>query len=341
MHARFQKYRLNFKQSAGTSRGFLNSKDTYFLILEDEEDKGIGETGWFKGLSFDDVPDYEDKLDWVCRNIQLGLAELLPELQSYPSIQFGLEQAFLDLKSQNHLLFDTAFTRGEKGIPINGLIWMGEEKFMREQLFEKSQAFRCVKLKIGTNWSTEKEILKDIRKQYSAKDLEIRVDANGGFSYEEVLSVLSFLAKLEIHSIEQPIEAGQIKKMANLCKQNILPIALDEELIGRIEKKSELLDEIQPQYLIIKPSLVGGFKGSEEWISLAEKRNIPWWITSALESNIGLSAIAQFTSSFDLQRPQGLGTGSLFSNNIPSPLKVKGDELHYNPSQAWELNRLN
>ncbi|PKP29320.1 MAG: o-succinylbenzoate synthase [Bacteroidetes bacterium HGW-Bacteroidetes-18] len=342
MNAFYQKYFLNFKQASGTSRGVLRTKETFFLIMVDGDQIGYGECAVFKGLSFDDGSDYESKLTWLCENINRNLNELLQELIEFPSIQFGLEQAFLSLKSENPFeLFPSKFTESKDSIKINGLIWMGTEAFMREQIREKLDAgFSTLKLKIGAiDFETEISLLKSIRKEFSSEEIEIRVDANGGFLPSEALEKLKRLSELNLHSIEQPIKQGQIVEMASLCATTPLPIALDEELIGvfDVTKKQEILQTIKPQFIILKPSLVGGFKGSAEWIQLAETQNIGWWITSALESNIGLNAIAQWTYTLKNNLPQGLGTGSLFTNNFESPLEVKGENLHYNNKIKWNV----
>lgn len=340
--ANYKKYILNFKNPSGTSRGILKTKETWFIILTKNGKIGVGETGLFRGLSIDDISNYEDKLIWVCKNIDLGLKNLLKSLYEFPSIQFGLEQAFLSLNSQDRFeLFPSRFTRGEKSIPINGLIWMGEKGFMNNQIKEKLKAgFSCIKMKIGAiDFDTEIELLKSIRKEFSSKEIELRVDANGAFNTKNALEKLKILSELEIHSIEQPIRQGQHNDMAELCAKTPLPIALDEELIGVFssEEKKKLLKMIQPQYIILKPSLVGGFAGTREWINLANETSCGWWITSALESNVGLNAIAQFTDTLQSDLPQGLGTGGLFTNNFVSPLEVNNGTLQYNPKQNWNF----
>ncbi|WP_299051578.1 o-succinylbenzoate synthase [uncultured Polaribacter sp.] len=343
--ATYKKYILNFKNPSGTSRGVLKTKETWFIILKENEKIGVGETGLFRGLSIDDVTGYEEKLKWVCLNIHLGLKKLLEELLQFPSIQFGLEQAFLSVKGKTPFdLFPSKFSNGESSIPINGLVWMGDTSFMKKQIREKLAAgFSCIKMKIGAiDFEAEINLLQAIRKEFASKEIELRVDANGAFHPDEALEKLKRLSALEIHSIEQPIQQGQIHKMAALCSQTPIPIALDEELIGvftSIEKKN-IIDTINPQYIILKPSLVGGFAGSKEWITLAEENNVGWWITSALESNVGLNAIAQFTYTLQSNLPQGLGTGSLFTNNFTSPLKVKKGTLQYNPKLNWNFNIL-
>ena len=266
--ASYKKYVLNFKNPSGTSRGILRTKETWFLVLEQKGKVGYGETGLFRGLSIDDVPNYEEKLSWVCKNINLGVKKLLIETVCFPSIQFSLEQAFLSLKSNNPFeLFPSKVTKSNASIPINGLIWMGDKSFMKSQILEKLKAgFSCIKMKIGAiNFDTEVSLLKYIRKEFSASDVELRVDANGAFSPNEALDKLQVLSALNLHSIEQPISQGQIKEMAELCLKSPLPIALDEELIGVFSsvKKREIIKTIKPHYIILKPSLVGGFSGTK------------------------------------------------------------------------------
>jgi len=341
--ANYKKYILNFKNPSGTSRGILKTKETWFFILEENDKLGIGETGLFRGLSIDDVYNYENKLMWVCTNISRGLDFLLKELCEFPSIQFGLEQAFLSLRSEtSFVLFPSLFTEGKKVIPINGLVWMGDKEFMKSQIKEKlNTGFSCIKMKIGAiDFETEIELLRTIRKEFSSQEIELRVDANGAFNSKNALEKLKKLSELEIHSIEQPIKQGQVYEMAALCSKSPLPIALDEELIGvfSFQEKKKLLATIKPQYIILKPSLIGGFVGSTEWINLAQQNNCGWWITSALESNIGLNAIAQFVHTLKSNLPQGLGTGSLFTNNFRSPLAINNGTLQYHPEKSWNFN---
>ena len=330
--AKFYPYTLNFKRPSGTSRGVLNTKETYFIEVFEDDKKGIGECALFRGLSFDDDDDYEAALEWTCRNINLSIDDLREELVNHPSIIFGVEQALLNLQHQNEFYFPSEFTEGKDSIKINGLIWMGTSDYMKEQLEEKlSKGFSCIKLKIGVDWNAEKQILKSLREQFPKDKIELRVDANGAFSPEQAKIVLQELAELHIHSIEQPIQAGNWKAMAELCHSTPTPIALDEELIGVLnyESKKTLIKEINPQYIILKPALVGGFSGSDEWIQLAEQNNIGWWITSALESNIGLNAIAQYTYTKNNPMPQGLGTGGLFTNNFETNLHLEGERLWF------------
>ncbi|WP_313598390.1 o-succinylbenzoate synthase [Epilithonimonas vandammei] len=330
--AKYYPYTLNFKRPSGTSRGVLNTKETYFIEVFEDDKKGIGECALFRGLSFDDDDDYEAALEWTCRNINLSIDDLREELVNHPSIIFGVEQALLNLQHQNEFYFPSEFTEGKDSIKINGLIWMGTSDYMKEQLEEKlSKGFSCIKLKIGVDWNAEKQILKSLREQFPKDKIELRVDANGAFSPEQAKIVLQELAELHIHSIEQPIQAGNWKAMAELCHSTPTPIALDEELIGVLnyESKKTLIKEIKPQYIILKPALVGGFSGSDEWIQLAEQNNIGWWITSALESNIGLNAIAQYTYTKNNPMPQGLGTGGLFTNNFETNLHLEGERLWF------------
>lgn len=343
MIASYHKYILNFKKPSGTSRGMLETKETWFIIINENEKTGIGECGILRGLSIDDRYDYEATLRWACQNIRLGLDVLLHKLQEFPSIQFGLEMAFKSLESKSPFeLFPSEFTKGNDSIPINGLIWMGDEAFMKQQIKEKIEnGFKCIKLKIGAiDFHTELNLLKLIRNEFSSKDIELRVDANGAFTSNRALEKLKRLSELELHSIEQPIKAGQWQEMSKLCEQTPLPIALDEELIGifDIPQKVELLATIKPQYIILKPSFIGGFKGTTEWIKLAKESNISWWMTSALESNVGLNAIAQWTYNLQNDNFQGLGTGALYANNFSSPLIVKNGTLRYDNSIHWDFN---
>lgn len=343
MKASYLKYILDFKRASGTSRGVLTQKETWFIILEKDGKKGIGECGILRSLSIDDRPDYEEKLKWTCDNIHLGEKKLWDALIEFPSIQFGVEIAFQSLRSENpYLLFPSLFTEGKEEIVINGLVWMGEESYMKQQIEEKlEQGFNCIKLKIGAiDFKKELDLLAFIRQHFSPEQIEIRVDANGAFTDDNALDKLQQLNKYQLHSIEQPIKQGQFVTMAELCKITPLPIALDEELIGVFgyENKKQLLEKIRPQYIILKPSLVGGIKGSKEWIDLAESMNIDWWITSALESNIGLNAIAQWAYLQNNPMPQGLGTGALYTNNFDSPLEVRNGKLSYNPNIEWKVN---
>ena len=324
---------LHFKQPAGTSRGVYTTRRVWYLHLTSDSQpgrEGIGECAPLPNLSCDDLPHYEQLLSSLCQEAaQSGID--YERLRPYPSILFGLETAFRHFERGTASLWDTPFSRGEQGIPINGLIWMGSYTHMLAQIEAKMQAgFRCIKLKIGAiHFEEELSLLKIIRRHFSAKEIELRVDANGAFSPAEALEKLKRLSELDLHSIEQPIRAGQWDSMARLSQLSPLPIALDEELIGVHSKsrKKELLETIHPQYIILKPSLHGGLRGSQEWIAAASQLGIGWWITSALESNIGLNAIAQWCATLHNPLPQGLGTGALFTDNIPMPLEVRGDEL--------------
>lgn len=343
MKATYHKYTLHFKQPSGTSRGVLTDKETWFIVLEKDGKKGIGECGILRGLSADDRSDYEEKLQWVCQNIHLGEAKLWEEMIEFPSIQFGIEMAFLSLKSENpFVLFPSKFTSGQKSIVINGLVWMGDEAFMKRQVEEKiALGFTCIKMKIGAiDFDKEIELLRFIRQNFDAETIEVRVDANGAFNENEALDKINQITGFELHSIEQPIQKNNTDMMSVLCKSTNLPIALDEELIGVFltEDKEALLQKIKPQYIILKPSFIGGFRGTLEWISIAEKLNIGWWITSALESNIGLNAIAQFTFLQNNLMPQGLGTGSLYTNNFDCPLEVSQGQLWHRDDVNWKIN---
>ena len=343
MKASYHQYMLDFKRPSGTSRGILTQKETWFLILEHNGKMGVGECGLLRGLSIDDRPDYEEKLNWVCKNIHLGAVLLWNKTIEFPSIQFGIETAFKSLESNNPFdLFPSDFTNSKASILINGLVWMGDEAFMKQQIQEKiEQGFKCIKLKIGAiNFDKELAILRSIRDDFSPDEMEIRVDANGAFSLDSALDKLHQLTEFKLHSIEQPIAKNNTDMMAELCKKTPFPIALDEELIGvfSAQEKQDLLMKIQPQFIILKPSFVGGFRGTNEWIEIAENLNIGWWITSALESNIGLNAIAQWTYLQNNKMPQGLGTGALYTNNFECPLKVENGNLWYDKNVKWDFD---
>ena len=327
---------LHFKQPAGTSRGIYNTRKVWYIEISSMENpsiKGIGECAPLPNLSCDDVPQYEEVLQQACSRVAREGNIPTESLRNYPSILFGLETALRHYETGSLALWDTPFSRGEAGIPINGLIWMGNFEEMYRQIEAKMEAgYRCIKLKIGAiDFDAELTLLKHIRSRFSVKDIELRVDANGAFSPAEAMHKLDALSKLDLHSIEQPIRAGQWEEMARLTARTPLPIALDEELIGHNipEIKKELLSAIRPQYIILKPSLHGGICGSNEWIAEAEKQNIGWWVTSALESNIGLNAIAQWCATLHNALPQGLGTGQLFTDNIDLPLEIRKDCLWF------------
>jgi o-succinylbenzoate synthase len=345
---------LKFRFEAGTSRGAFSEKETWFIKVFSENESlvfGLGEASPLKGLSEDYSTDYQGVLLDTLKQIEaLDIPESQAEILTFvsehisadlPSIRFGLETALLDLINGGaHKIFDTDFYHGSYRMPINGLIWMGDEAFMQQQIEEKLKAgFDTIKMKVGAiNFDQELELLARIRKEYSAIDITLRVDANGAFTAEDAADKLEQLAALELHSIEQPIKTGQHQVMAELCASGILPIALDEELIGvhDYSAKEALLKSIKPQYIILKPSLVGGIKSCQEWIAIAESLNIGWWMTSMLESNVGLNAIAQFTSQYTPTLPQGLGTGGLYHNNIDSPLEIRKGELLYNSPKDWD-----
>lgn len=326
---------LHFKQPAGTSRGVYTTRKMWLVSLSDGNRTGVGECAPLPDLSCDALPDelYVSKLNVFCRDLcETGEIDV-EALRDYPSMLFGLETALLNLRNGGKL-FDTAFSRGEEGIPINGLVWMGNYDEMLQRMEEKlEKGFRCVKLKIGAiDFEQELDLIKRIRNRFSFHEVELRLDANGAFKYEEALYKLELLSQYAIHSIEQPIRQGQWAYMAELCRESPLPIALDEELIGvnDPEMKAHMLNIIKPRYIILKPSLHGGMAGCREWIDAAREQGIGSWITSALESNIGLNAIAQFASIVygpQITMPQGLGTGQLFTDNIPMPLEIRGDML--------------
>lgn len=347
---------LQFRFEAGTSRGVLTEKKIFLIKAfqkDNQQSIGWGEAAPLVKLSIDDIPDFETHLDNLCKNLSgtslsPDEASILDWVTSHipaflPSIRFAFETALLDLLHDGEkMVFDTEFFRQGQSIPINGLIWMGTKDFMLEQIDNKlADGYSCIKMKIGAiDFDQECDLIAYIRRKYDSSKITLRVDANGAFSQEDALQKLNTLASFDLHSIEQPIRQGQIDLMAELCIRTQLPIALDEELIGidGYQEKKALLKRIKPQFIIIKPTLVGGIAASREWISLAEDLGISWWVTSALESNIGLNAIAQFTSTYPVTMPQGLGTGQLYENNFDSPLTIAKGYLEYNlQKSAWKI----
>jgi o-succinylbenzoate synthase len=356
MTASVHPYRLQFKKPVLTSRGSMDYKNGYYIIVENNGIRGIGECSYIEGLSIDRLDTFEKQLTDICSNID-KISDLYYEdssiphhlISEYPSIAFGLETALMDLRNggKRLIIADSKFYQGNQDIPINGLIWMGDDDFMQQQIAEKlTDGFRCIKIKVGAiDFKEECRLIENIRKQYDASQIEIRLDANGGFNEQNVRERLKILSQYTIHSIEQPVKPQQYLLMRSLCMDNIIPVALDEELIGtdRTDFRIKLLETIRPQYIILKPSLLGGLAPCDEWIGIAEKLNVGWWATSALESNIGLNAIAQWAASAvsastltgTRSMYQGLGTGSLYVNNIASPLYIEAGHLKYNPAQKW------
>jgi o-succinylbenzoate synthase len=347
LKASYTVYTLQFKVPSGTSRGILTEKKSWYIFLrndEEEEITGIGECSPLKGLSPDDHPGFEPRLRDVC-DCPLRYVTDPDALADYPSIRFGLETALLDLQGKGRrILFPSSFTRGESSISINGLVWMGELAYMKKQVEQKiSAGFDCLKIKIGAiDFDEELELLKFIRKDLSREDILIRLDANGSFQPDTALEKLKRLSEYDIHSVEQPLPRGRWEEMADLCSKSPVPVALDEELIGihDMTEKRMLIENIRPSYLVIKPGLLGGYRQAEEWISLSAGQGMGYWITSALESNIGLNAIAQWSHRLGGELHQGLGTGQLYLNNIPSPLRVTKGHLSYDPYGTWDLKNL-
>jgi len=334
MKASWTKRTLNLKQPAGTSRGVIKSRDVWYITLCENGITGIGECAPLRGLSLDNFDQIESKLEEVCANPKLFINDL-SSLKDFPSIRFGLEMACFDLKNGGGQNYYGSFD----SIEINGLIWMGNPDFMMGQVEQKlDEGWTCIKLKIGAlDFDSELDILRSIRSRFSRDELELRVDINGAFTENDVREKLNRLAEFDLHSIEQPIQPGQWDLLAELCESSPIPIALDEELIPLINdaERIEMLENVNPQYLVLKPSLLGGFSETKKWIRMAKERNIGWWITSALESNIGLNAIAQWTAKMKPDGFQGLGTGQLFTNNIPSPLTVKSGKISIDQSKIW------
>lgn len=341
--ASYTAHPLIFVRPAGTSRGVLRQKPCWFIQISREGVRGIGEVSVIPGLSLEDPNECEIQIDHICKLIGRGEMDPGQYFPSMPGIQFALESAMMDLeRGGKRMLFPSEFTLGNAGICTNGLIWMGTREFMISQVREKIKlGFSVLKLKVGAlDLQEELQILRWIRSEFDSSDLEIRLDANGAWEAEEAGDRLELFAGFHIHSIEQPIAAGQVEAMAKLCLNPAIPVALDEEVIGvsGLEEKRALLELIKPAYLILKPGLLGGFAMTGEWIRLAEEMKIGWWITSALESNIGLNAIAQWTWQLGVSMPQGLGTGALYTNNIPSPLQMSGEQLWYRPEKGWDLS---
>lgn len=349
-------YELFFKFEAGTSRGVLTSKTSYFIIIEKDGSKGIGEAGPLPGLSIDFLPDLEFQINTIIQEIaSVSLPQTEKHIADFiktyipvhlPSVVFAFETALNELLNKKQgLIFKNDFSINEKPILINGLVWMGNKDFMLKQVEEKLKTgYSCIKLKIGAiDFDTECAILSSVRDRFSKDDITLRVDANGAFNPSDALYKLDRLAKYDIHSIEQPIKQGQTEEMASLCRKTPIAIALDEELIGIHSKdmKAQLLDDINPQYIILKPTLVGGVSATDEWITLSEQRGIDWWMTSALESNVGLNAVSQLTAQYLNPLPQGLGTGQLYTNNLISPLALEKESLYYKQSGAkWDTTTL-
>lgn len=303
------------------------------------------------------------QLSGDARNLdtQVPIQDLLCDVDPWLSaIRFALETVYqqwsqcVALDQQHHSserstssweLWPNAFSAGSEGITINGLIWMGNFEQMSARITAKlEQGYHCVKLKIGAiDFERELDLLSQIRERFTKEQLELRVDANGAFKPHEAMRKLELLSAFDLHSIEQPIKAGQWSALRELCESSPLPIALDEELIGvkRREDRQRLLDAIYPQYIVLKPTLHGGLCGTLEWIEEAQQRDIGYWLTSALESNVGLNALSQWLAQYEHPLPQGLGTGQLYTNNLPIPLSLKGDQLWLNamsPSQACDLS---
>ena len=344
LQARYAPYRLQFKEPSGTSRGVMTYKDCYLLQLRDDthpERVGWGECALFRGLGSDDRPEYEQVLADACSKVGvMPFEEVLQQLAGWTSIRFGFETAWQELNGWPD--YPSRFDAGEQPITINGLVWMGDKETMLRRMEEKLQAgFRCVKLKIGAiDFDAELDLLRVVRSRFSRNEIELRVDANGAFAPAEAMRKLEALARYDLHSIEQPIKAGQWAEMAQLCASTPIPIALDEELVAcsqvTPELTAQLLDAIKPQYIVLKPSLTGALTGTDRWIKAATERGIGWWITSALESNVGLAAIAHYTASLHTTMPQGLGTGALYTNNILSPLRQVGEVLTNDVQGEWQ-----
>lgn len=346
LRARWIERTLTPNFELGTSKGTITARTMWYLIAWDSERseiQGIGEAALFPGHSKEYPADVKVKLIELCERTDNWIQRLAADLVDVPSVRFAVEQCMRDLEAGGtKTLFPSDFTLGRKAIPINGLVWMGDKATMKQRISEQIDGgYTTVKMKIGAiGFEDELELLRAIRKEYTAKDLTLRVDANGAFSVKDAPGVLKRLAELDVHSIEQPVPPGLYEVMAELCADTPIPIVLDEDLIGlnTRDAKEDLLDNVKPQYIVIKPSLVGGWAATQEWIDLAKARGIDWWITSALESSIGLNAIAQYTATLNVTMAQGLGTGKVYANNIPSPLFAEQGFLKYRPEEAWDLS---
>ena len=336
-------YTFSFRIPAGTSRGVMHERKSVFVKaqpLNEIEKTFWGEIAPLPGLS----PDLLDNALQPEHLLQKLKNEALYEPESfngYPAFQFAIESILLQIQSgKPHILFENKFSKGQSSIPINGLVWMGEKDFLIQQIENLiERGFNAIKLKIShQSFEKDVEVLRFIRTGYSSDKIEIRVDANGSFPLEKAETYLHTLAELEVHSIEQPIATRQWKDLQRLCELTPIKIALDEELIGL--NHFEILEEVRPQCIILKPSLHGGLCKCLHWLKRAEKSSIQWWITSALESNIGLNAIAQFTAEHSIGQLHGLGTGQLFTQNIPSPLTLESQYMHYQTSKSWDTSLL-
>ncbi len=344
LKASYSRYVLRFINPATTSRSTMTVKETFFVKVWDStrpDIAGIGECGLFRGLSADDTRAFETILAQACRDIDHLDVAAVPA----SAVRMGIETALLDLDNGGRgVIYDTDWTAGRRRIAINGLVWMGNRQEMAARIAEKIEAgFRCVKLKIGgIDFESELGLIEMIRRQFSTDSLELRLDANGAFTPDNAMARLDRLAPMGIHSIEQPIRKGQWQAMARICRESPIPIALDEELIGLTDdaEKARLLDTIKPAYIILKPTLCGGLAQADSWIAAASGRGIGWWATSALESNVGLSAIAQWVSRHDRLMPQGLGTGALYTNNIPAPVRLSGDSVVNDPCGTWDYSAI-
>ncbi|MFZ1692241.1 MAG: o-succinylbenzoate synthase [Flavobacteriales bacterium] len=346
--ARWIERTLQPRFELGTSKGPINARTVWYLIAWNEEQpqlKGIGEAALFPGHSKEFPADVKLKLTELCERTDNWAERAMTDLVDVPSVRFAVEQCLRDLEvGGTKTLFPSDFTLGKQGIPINGLVWMGDKSTMKQRIREQIESgCTTVKMKIGAiGIDDELALLHAVRKEYSAADITLRVDANGALSAQQAPEVLKRLAELQVHSIEQPVAPGLYEVMEELCATTPIPIALDEDLIGlnTHDAKADLLDHVKPQHIVIKPSLVGGWNATREWIEMAKARRIGWWITSALESSIGLNAIAQFTATLNVDTAQGLGTGKVYANNIPSPLLAERGFLHYRPEEEWDLSLL-
>lgn len=344
MKCAYFKHQLQFHNPARTSRGEMQTHTVYYIRITHQNKYAWGEAAPLPGLSIDPVEQIETHLTQCCTLINDGFPAEDIDHSRFPAVVFAFETALLALKNEKPFhLFDTAYSNGQKGIDINGLIWMDSKEKMLESAFKKiSDGYSCLKFKIGAlDFDEECRMLEQVRKHANAFKLEIRLDANGAFTPDDALEKLSELKRFDIHSLEQPIKANQVELMAEICAKSPIHIALDEELIGvELDQTETILKKIKPRYIILKPTLLGGLKVADKWIHQAQQHAVGWWATSALESNIGLNAIAQWCSTYELAIPQGLGTGMLYENNIPSPLRIIDNKLYYKQNEFWQTSQI-
>jgi o-succinylbenzoate synthase len=337
IHASYARHDLVYKKPIRTSRGEMTDHTAWYLRLGSA---GSARTGWgeaspLPGLSVDDIASIEHALQQVCEAFNKHAQPDRDLLHKFPSVAFAVETALKDLQgSRPFILYPSSFTEGSP-LSINGLVWMATPEQMLEEAFSKIRSgYDCIKFKVGAHdFDEECRMIEAVRRQFSSFRLSIRLDANGAFTAHDAREKLKDLSRFDIHSIEQPVKPGQPDLMAALCSERKIPVALDEELIGIPSSgRNKLLRMLKPSWIILKPGLLGGIRECEDWITCAEAVGTGYWVTSALESNIGLNAIAQWAATLPVALPQGLGTGALYQNNIPFPLHAGHGQLRIEAS---------